>query len=44
VHRGPITDYTPQSAVEIITTGKFVRNGSDSMSSHSGTIQETTNG
>lgn len=44
VHSGPITDYTPQSAVEIITTGKFGRNNSDSMTSHSGTIQETTNG
>ena len=24
VHTGPISDYTPQSAVEIITTGTYV--------------------
>jgi ABC-type sugar transport system ATPase subunit len=31
VHRGPISEYTPQSAVEIITTGTFVGANSTSM-------------
>jgi ABC-type sugar transport system ATPase subunit len=31
VHSGPISEYTPQSAVEIITTGKFVGANANSM-------------
>ncbi|MGC1418757.1 MAG: ATP-binding cassette domain-containing protein [Acidimicrobiales bacterium] len=31
VHSGPISEYTPQTAVEIITTGSFVGAGSTSM-------------
>jgi ABC-type sugar transport system ATPase subunit len=42
VHSGPIADYTPQSAVEIITTGKFVGDTSNSRTSQFEKAQETT--
>jgi ABC-type sugar transport system ATPase subunit len=42
VHSGPIADYTPQSAVEIITTGKYVGDSSNSMASQFEKAQENT--
>jgi ABC-type sugar transport system ATPase subunit len=41
VHSGPISQYTPQSAVEIITTGKFVGANSNPSRDQSGNAQET---
>src|ERR1039457_548036 len=41
VHSGPISEYTPQTAVEIITTGTFVGANSKSMRNQPGNAQET---
>ncbi len=43
VHSGPIADYTPQSAVEIITTGKFDGDRFTSMSNQFEKMQESSN-
>ncbi len=43
VHSGPIADYTPQSAVEIITTGKFDGDRFNSISNQFEKMQESSN-
>ena len=43
VHSGPISEYTPQSAVEIITTGKFGGDNSNSRANQGQKSRETTN-
>jgi ABC-type sugar transport system ATPase subunit len=42
VHSGPISDYTPQSAVEIITTGKFSGDSSNLKTNQVEISRETT--
>lgn len=44
VHSGPISEYTPQSAVEIITTGKFSKDVSSPRTIHGEKQRETTHG